>query len=325
MGIRSEVMIRRRWCIGVIALVIAAATMCGMLGCGREEPASRYEPLFPDPDSVRGIGIRSAISEYRDSTLFDFLNGGAELYFDYDILAVASAEYGIGRDPSLELSIYDMGSTDNAFGIYSNLRYAGADFVNIGAEGMKTVGSVDFWKGRYYCRLVAFETDSVTQAGMTALAKATAANIAGGGGLPGIVDLLPVLTRVSGSEKYFRGPLSLNNIRYVASENLLMLSTETEGAIAEYLADGATMTGFIIAYQDPRAAGAAHDSYTGFLSRRGRPGSYNGATAFVLDDGSHIMIARHDAYLVGVWDGPDAETGYAFVGGALAALERAQE
>ena len=296
-----------------------------MLGCGSEETASRYEPLFPDPDSMRGIGMRSAISEYRDSTLYDFLNGGAELYFDYDIQAVASAEYGIGQDLSMELSIYDMGSTDNAFGIYSNLRYAGADFVNVGAEGMRTEGSVDFWKGRYYCRLVAFVTDSVTQAGMTALAKATAANITGDGGLPRIVDLLPVLTRVSGSEKYFRGPLSLNNIRYVASENLLGLGTGTEGALAEYLNGEATMTGFVIAYPDAGAAEAAHGSYADFLTRRGRPGSYKEAAAFALDDGTHLLIARYNTYLVGVWDAPDAETGYVFVRGALTALERAQE
>jgi hypothetical protein len=311
--------------MGVIGgVMIVALTYC-ISGCGREEAVSKYEKLFPDPDSVSGLDVFSGITEYTDSTLYDFLDGGAELYFDYGIKAVASAEYGAGTDLSIELSVYDMGSPESAFGIYSNFRYPGADFVDLGAEGMRTAGSLDFWKGRYYCRLIAFDTGPDVQVAMVALAGLTAANITEAGDLPMIVHLLPVGDRVRGSEKYFRGQLGLNNIRYVAAENVLMLGGGTEGAIAEYRVGQEAMAGFIIAYPDSEAAGAAHRSYLDFVGQRTGLSSHGRADVIMLQDDRQTLVARHARHVIGVWDAQSVEGGYAFISAVVAALERADE
>lgn len=305
----------------LVITAVALAAACGFTGCGGEKPPGKYVSLFPEPGSLSGIEALSDIAEYEDSTLFDFLNGGAELYFDYGIVAVASGEYAIGSDRSIEVSLYDMGSAENAFGIYSNLRYPGADFLEIGAEAMVTAGSLDFWKDRYYCRLVAFDTDSATRAAMVTLAESTAANITGSGDLPDIVRRLPVDGRVGRSEKYFRGQLGLNNIRYVAGENLFMLDARTEGVVAQYRIGERLMTAFIIAYPDADTARRASESYLGFLAERGELSQYGQVTGLMLNDGNHVLVSRRNAYVAGTWDAPSAETGSALVGRVLAALQ----
>lgn len=182
-----------------------------------------------------------------------------------------------------------------------------------------------FWKGCYYCRLIAFDTASDVQAAMVALAGSTAANIKGASELPLIVRLLPVGGRVKGSEKYFRGQLGFNNIRYVAAENVLMLDQETEGAVAEYQVGQEAMAGFIIAYPDSEAAGAARRSYLEFAGRRTGLSSHGRADLIMLQDGRQTLIARHARHVIGVWDARSAEGGYDFISTVVAALERADE
>jgi hypothetical protein len=225
------------------------------------------------------------IAEYEGETLYDFLNGGAEIYFDYGILSIASAEYRTADDKGIEVSVYDMGSAAGAFGIYSNVRYAGADFVTIGNEGMLTVSSLDFWKGRFYCRLLTFDMEPGTQAVMLELGRALAGNIAQPGSVPGIVDLLPKEGRVPRSEKLFRGQIGLNNIRYVSSDNVFNLGGDTQGIAASYEVDGTQYALFVIEYRSEDEAAAAFES---------------GMSQIADDAGVALELAGR--YLIAVWD-----------------------
>ena len=250
----------------VILLMVAAGLLVAALtGCGEQAGTGPYAGLFPDPAGVEhGTGAGEA-TVYRDETLYDFLNGGAELYFDYDIVAVASMEYQLPGDSGIELSIYDMGEPRNAFGIYSIFRYAGADLAGIGNEAIRTPATLDFWKGKYYCKLFAFGSSDVAEAAMAALGSSVAERIFEAGHEPELLGLLPAEARLAVSEKYFRRHLALNNIRYVDSENVLGLGDGTEGVTAEYRAGDAEYTGYIVRYPDSAEAGAAFARYSDFL------------------------------------------------------------
>jgi hypothetical protein len=273
----------RRWAACV--LTITGLVYLLTAGCGEKAEMSELARHLPDPDAVSGVSGMGEIAEYAGETLYDFLNGGAEIYFDYGIVSIASSEYRGAADRGIEVSIYDMGSAAGAFGIYSNIRYAGADFVDVGNEGMLTMSSLDFYKGRYYCRLLTFDMTPETQAVMLELGRALAGNIAGGGSVPAIVDLLPEDGRVARSEKVFRGLIGLNNIRYISSENVLNLGPGTQGAAASYRMNGTAYAVFVIEYGSEDEAGAALESY------RSHVGDEAGTTA-----------ERTGRYLAGVWD-----------------------
>ena len=74
---------------------------------------------------------------YDKDTVFDHIDGEAELYFPYGFDVLATATYINTKNPDLWMvaDIYKMGSLLDAFGIYSNYRRASTMQVAIGAEG----------------------------------------------------------------------------------------------------------------------------------------------------------------------------------------------
>ena len=268
-----------------LLLLIPVMMSMVLAGCGERARKSEAAGVLPDADAVAGLSEMGEIDEYEQDRLYDFLNGGAELYFDYDIVSVASVEYETAGDGVIEVSVYDMGGNDGAFGIYSSIRYPGADFMTVGNEGMLTASSLDFYKGRYYCRLVAFDSEPETQAAMIDLGKVLAGNIAEAGSPPVILGLLPTEHRVKRSEKYFTGPIALNNVRYISNENVLRLGEGTEGVAAAYDVGGTAFTAFLIRYASETEAGAALESYRAHMG-----------------DAAGAVAERRGRYLAGIWD-----------------------
>jgi len=263
-------------------LILVPALCVSLAGCGEKGGRSELAALLPDPGSVAGAGDMGEVLEYEETTLYDFLNGGAELYFDYGIARIASAEYSTAAGKAVEVSVYDMQSPAGAFGIYSSARYAGAEFVCVGNEGMLSASSLDFWKGKYYCRLVTFDSEPETREVMLELGRVLAGNIKGAGLPPAVIGLLPEAGRVARSEKYFTGALALNNIRYISGENVFKLGDRTRGAAAQYESGGTIFTLIVIEYGTEGEARAGMDSF--------REHAGDGGGALVEQSGRFIAV-----------------------------------
>lgn len=310
-----------------ISLICFIAIGCGgkLQQTAESTPSGKaaYENLYPQASESpeQTFKLETKVTEYRGDGLYDFLNGGAELYFAYDIVAAASAEYKVGQNGIIEVAIYDMGTSANAFGIYSIGRYAKAEYVDIGNEGIKTSSTLDFWKGRYYCKLVSFDETMESQKAMVALGTTLANNIEAGVS-PELLTLLPEEAKMPKSEKYFRKQLALNNIHYVDNENVLQLSEQTEGVVAKYQFGEAKVDGFVIKYPSSEKANAAYDSYLTYLNQKGKAEKMakKNAAKVVLQNGKVTFIAHRDNYLIGVWNA-QGEKDYEFVERTLAALE----
>jgi hypothetical protein len=300
-------------------MLILTVLLFAAAGCGERHNENPFAALFPDAETVEGIVRTGDVVIYRDENLYDFLNGGAELYFHYGIAVIASRDYELPEESGIEVSIYDMGSPCSAFGIYSIFAYAGADRADIGNDAIKTAATLDFWKGKYYCKLMAYGGSERTEETMHTLARSIADRITPAGSRPGLVGRLPEEGRISGSEKYFMGPLGLNNIRYVASENVFNLGNDTEGVTAEYGDGEIRYMGYLIAYPDPESARAALDAYRAHMSSTSEETSRNGIYMYILKDGNTEAIALKGRHVAGVWDlPPGGSTGFIEI--ALAAL-----
>ena len=59
-------------------------------------------------------------------------------------------------DLDLTADIFDMGSAENAFGMYSSERSPKYDFIPMGTEGYRNEGIINFLQDRYYVKLAAF-------------------------------------------------------------------------------------------------------------------------------------------------------------------------
>lgn len=302
------------------SLILLSALIFAIVGCGNKEKKGEetqtatdsITTLYPQKGDIKGVKPKTAVKEYAGKTLYDFLNGGAELYIDYDIATAANAEYKAG-DAIIEVTVCDMGTPEGAFGRYSLDRYAEAEFADIGNEAYKTPASLYFWKGKYYCRLISFKPSPNAEEAMIELGKTIASRIKTSAATPGLLSLLPATFRVAKSEKYFRKHLALNNIHYLDRKNVLNLNEKTEGAVAQYQFGQSTISGFLIKYPAAQDANSAYAAYITHLSGKGEVDKQDELTTVKLQPDKFTQIAIKGKYIVGVWDAQDAKTASEFV------------
>ncbi len=88
---------------------------------------------------------------YDSSSLYDAINGGADLFIHYGFVELRTREVTRGQETA-ELSVYDMGEAINAFGILRRERGSRARSFHVGAEAWVTDVQCAARKGRFYLK-----------------------------------------------------------------------------------------------------------------------------------------------------------------------------
>lgn len=235
-------------------------------GCRMREAVMQREPtrgmpakdLAPGSAEVPNWKRSDDVRVFSGKRLYDYIDGAGEIFMKYDFREVATSEYEHAKTGDLiAIDVYDMGSADEAFGIYSFSRYPGAEFVEIGNEAFVTETSLDFWEGRFYVKVQAFQAGDETTAAMKKFSQWIAGRIPDEGwGAPAVLALLPSDGRVPWSEKFFHEKLILDNLMFISEENTFDLSPETDCAWAEYDDGGEKAKVLFVAYPSGSAAAA---------------------------------------------------------------------
>jgi hypothetical protein len=89
---------------------------------------------------------------YTSDNLWDFINGAADTYLALGFENLHVAEYAKGKNV-IKLEIYKHKDNIQAFGIYASERSPSFQFLNLGAQGYKADGSLNFFKGSYYVKI----------------------------------------------------------------------------------------------------------------------------------------------------------------------------
>ena len=198
------------------------------------------------------------------------IGGNPELYHNYGFIEAASVEYQtprLGSQPLILLEVFDMGTPENAFGVYSRNRYPQDEFEWVGSRAIISGRQLNCWKGKYFIQIEGYEFASQIKQGMIELAKATADRIEDPLITPHLLTLLPSENRVPHSEKYFPSGTTLKEIHRFLPERLLDFSPNVTGCSAAYLHKKSstdwidTMTAFVLRYETESEAKTAYDIY----------------------------------------------------------------
>jgi len=138
---------------------------------------------------------------YNPDTLYQYIDGGADLYLLYDFKALLHQDFKVGTS-DLTADIYEMNKPEDAFGIYASERSPSYKFIAVGAEGYRDNGILNFVSSRYYVKLAASGANS--DAALDQFARLLSTRIAGTRTLPALLDRLPRQNRVPHSEQYVR-------------------------------------------------------------------------------------------------------------------------
>lgn len=209
---------------------------------------SQGGPLPEMVDGTRGLEVRS----FEGEDLFDYMDGGAELYYEYGFRRLWVRDYR-SEGEELRAELYEMEDPEGAFGLLT--AEAVGEEVEVGQEGFYEDGTLVFWKGSYFVRVSA-EGDLREE--VLKLGRAIASRLKGGGSPPQLIGYLPRGVRAF---LYFRGPLALHNFYFLSHEDLLRLGEGAEGVA--YRARGGVVV--LVSYPVPSEARRALEGLHGFL------------------------------------------------------------
>jgi hypothetical protein len=60
------------------------------------------------PSSIDGWQAEGKVYTYNQKTVFDYLDGGAEVYLAYGMKSVRTLKYTLSGEPSITLSLFEM-------------------------------------------------------------------------------------------------------------------------------------------------------------------------------------------------------------------------
>ena len=195
------------------------------------------ESLLPNNDELLGWVQSRAPSTYQGKKLYRDRATSPDLYYAYGFERQAEVEYQapqFGSKPLILLEIFDMGTSENAFGIYNFHTYPRMKFEWVGAKALLSGGYLRFSKGKYFIQIEGYEFATGIREGMIALAKAIAAQIKDPPPEPRILTLLPTHKKIHGSTKLFRSNWALRQIYSTLPANVPQLTDAAVGISAYY-------------------------------------------------------------------------------------------
>ncbi|HIE54866.1 MAG TPA: hypothetical protein EYP90_06755, partial [Chromatiaceae bacterium] len=216
------------------------------------QPAPNFLAIFPQ--KVNGWKCVMKPQAYDAKTIFDYMNGAAEIYLTYSFRRLYTALYKRG-EVQIAVEVYDMGTPAEAFGIFSN--ELEGDVVPIGQGGRYNFGILRCWKHRYFVRIAGTEDSKAVRKFATQMAKLLVSKIPKEGGLPAMVLQLNKSKLKVCNARYFHRDYNLNNIYYVSTENVLMLGNETNAVLADVKLPGKLMKVLVVHYPKKATRNAA--------------------------------------------------------------------
>ncbi len=231
---------------------------------------------FPE---VTGWKQSGEIQTFTPKTLYEYINGAADLYLMYDFQELKSAEYVNEKKASVIIDVYHHKTPTHAFGIYSQERLPKANFINIGTQGYVEEEILNFIAGPYYVKITGYKIESGGQEVLIPFAKKVLENLEERGTLPVLLNSFPQEGKVKNSEKFI-------------SKNFLGYSFLHSAFTADYELSGTKFKLFIIE-NDPKECKNIIQKYL----------EQTGKTEKSAAEGHHLISDPHHGEIELYWQG----------------------
>jgi hypothetical protein len=244
--------------------------------------------------------------KYDSRTLFKYINGAAELYLAYGFQNLTVRRFVRSNQPSLMVELYEMASSEDAYGVFSFEHQDEA--VGIGQGSEFGGGLLRFWKGKYFVSIYAEGEGAEVESAILKMGRAAANSISATGSEPKLVGFIPGkdLGLVDKSVRYLKSHVLLNQRFFIAHQNILNLNRKTESVLAQYLQDKQKIQLLLIRYPNSKEAGDAYQSFMKAYLPDAR-----GKDRSKTEDGKWTFVWQRNGFVLFVFGAPtetDAET-----------------
>jgi hypothetical protein len=281
------------------AAILLALVLIAMTAAMASSPAP---PAGLLPESAAGWRLAETASFDR-TDLFSYIDGGAEVYLAYAFRRVWVGTYRAAGRPSIAVELYDMATSDDAYGVLS-VDPTG-ERIAIGSQARYGAGLLRFCKGRWFVRALADEENPQTRAAVTTLGKQVAAAVKEQAPPPALLKLLPAAGLIPDTTTFLHTRITLNQLYYLGEGNPLRLGPETSGALASYRVGSTQVKLLLIAYPSAKAARAARDSFAEQYLKASP--ALKGPVLRRLADGTYAGVYVQEARLLTVLEAKSAQ------------------
>ncbi len=248
------------------------------------------------PAATNGWSVQVQPRLYSGREIFEYMDGAGEVYLAYHYRAVLVARYARRDRQEILVEIFDMGTSENAFGISTYMRGRGPT-VRIGQDGEYRSGLLTFWRGPYYV-CVRIEEESPEAVGaVRAIGRATADAIGKDGERPALLRCVPEDIYKRESLRYFFRDEILRTHITLPRDDMLLLSDSTKGMLVRARGDRSQI--LVVRYPDSAGANSALRSFENAYGLEG------GGSRDVGESGVNwVACARKSDYVVAVIGAP---------------------
>jgi len=270
-----------------LAVVLLLLFFSGV--AAQQKPPTADSPLATLLPQLNNWKLAEEPRLFRPDTLFEYIDGAAEVYLSYDFKELLVAQFQEkSSKASVTMEIYDMGNGRHAFGIYSAERYPESRFLSIGNQGYLDEGSLNFLVGRYYVKLLCFEAGTRSEEILMLYAKDVTGKVKDPGSLPALLSVFPREGLVANGEKFIL-------------RNFLGYKYLGNGFSANYKLKDLEFDCFFIEGKSEADAGAMLKQYLDHFAKTGPPAEKQGLGFHAVDPYlKHVFLAQVGKYLCGV-------------------------
>jgi len=223
------------------------------------DAARADENMLRLPQEVQGWNADGEDKVFTRQTIFDYMDGGGEIYLAYDFQRLLTREYARENAPRIVAEVYQMASSGDAYGIFT--QDTDGQPVSVGQSALYSPGLLRFWKHRFFVRLQAEDETPKVKAALMSLGSRLASAIPQEGRKPALLEALPPQGLLESSVHYFHTSVLLNIHYFLADSNLLNLNSKTEAILAQYQQDRDRPRLLIVHYPRPSDAAAAFEQF----------------------------------------------------------------
>lgn len=154
---------------------------------------------FPDIENWK----KSELKVYTSETLWEYINGAADYYLNYNFEKLEVTEYALTESTYIKAEVYIHNSPLNAFGIYAYERPSKAEFFALGAQGYMQHSALNYFGENFYIKVHSNQTDEETKKTIKIIAGKIAEMNIESSEQPNVFAAFPHEKKIKNSEKYY--------------------------------------------------------------------------------------------------------------------------
>lgn len=241
------------------------------------------------PQKIADGIMEGNVTEYDPDTIFAYMDGAAEVYLRFDFKRLYTAVYNV-VGTKVEVEVYEMGSSPEAFGVFST--DLEGEKLTVAQGGVYLHGVLRCWQDRFFIKIAALEEKPETKEFAIAIGHHFAEKIGRQGALPDLVLALPK-ELLKGKVHYFHTHDDLNSIHYVSTENVLNLEKQmTDVALIDCSFKGETVKAAVIRYRTASARDRGWERFCQVILSKKAATSPDGARFEEISKGKFIGIRK---------------------------------